>query len=89
MLNETPKSIFERVANFSSLDAMACRLLTSACLLIEDEESALELLRQTRAHVRITDDTERMYEVDYYLGYVKDLVDILSNLKVQIGRAHV
>jgi len=78
MFDEDTESILDRIQTLISLDAVACNLMSTACILIRDEESATELLRRIREHVSITEEPKLMYQANYYLDYIKDLLDILS-----------
>lgn len=81
MFDEDKDSILERINELMELDATACRMLSLATLLIKDDESAVQLLARVREHIRITDDTDRMFETNYYLDYISDLLDILNAIE--------
>jgi hypothetical protein len=81
VFGETAETIDEKIEVFTLMDAKVCKLLTGACLLMDDEAAAVGLLRRLRNHISITDNEDRMYEVDYYLDYVKDLVEIVEDLQ--------
>jgi len=81
MYDEDRDSIRARVTTLVELDSTACSMLSTACILIQDDESASELLRRIREHIHITDEAELMYETNYFLDYVKDLLDILSTIE--------
>jgi len=81
MYDEDRDSIRARVTTLVELDSTACTMLSTACLLIKDDDSARELLLRVREHIHITDEAELMYETNYFLDYVKDLLDILSAIE--------
>jgi len=82
MLGESNDDIFERVIGLTHKDAAVCKMLTMACIGMRDDESAESLLKRVREHLAITEDEERMYTADYYLLYVKDLLDLSSRFKM-------
>ena len=81
MFDEDQETMLDRIEEFAAMDAGICRMLAGACLLLESEETAIELLHRVREHISITDDSDRMFEVDYYLDYVKNLVEITEGIK--------
>lgn len=78
MFDENADTIMGRLAELVELDSVACRMLSTACIMIQDDSNASALLQRVRDHIRITEDEEGMYETNFYLDYVKDLLEILD-----------
>jgi hypothetical protein len=78
VFNEDADTIMSRVAELMELDSVACRMLSTACILIPEDSNASALLQRVREHMRITEDNEAMFEANYYLDYIKDLLEILD-----------
>lgn len=80
MLEESPEDILDRVENFALLDLAACKILSTACLMIPDERSAHELLSLLREHMIDQTEVDKLYDIDFYLGYVREVLDLLGGL---------
>jgi hypothetical protein len=81
MLDETNDDIFERIVSLTHKDAAVCKMLTMACVGMRDNESAESLLKRVREHLAITEDAESMYTAEYYLSYVKDLMELAAGFR--------
>lgn len=81
MFEENNESIMARMEEIMELDSVACRMLSTACLLIQDDDSAASLLSRVREHMRITAEEDAMFEANYYLDYVSDIIDILDRVQ--------
>jgi len=80
MLDETFEEIMLRVEKFSIMDGAACRMLGSACILLSDDASAQELLQRLRNHIMLTKDSTQLFDANFYLKYVEDILGILEDV---------
>jgi len=76
MLEESQDDLLNRMQGIAQVDASICKMLMMACLGMSDGDSAEFLLKRIRDHLAITEDEESMYDPEYYLSYVKDLVEL-------------
>jgi hypothetical protein len=81
MLEADKGEILKLVAALQHVDAAIVRALSAACVVIKDEEAAAILLERLRQHRELSLDTNSMYSVDYFLNYVKDLVELSEGFK--------
>lgn len=81
MLDESKDQILGRIIKLAKADASLCKMLMGACVSMKDEEAAEILLKRLRAHVDTGSDSDKLYNVENYLEYVEDLVDLVSEFK--------
>lgn len=68
------EDIIDNIMLIQKLDASICKTLALACLSIKDDMAAEFLLKKIRAHLTLSESTEEMYQADYYLEYVNDIL---------------
>ena len=81
MFGEDAESIRARVTTLSELDVTACNMLSTACILLKDDDTAVHLLQRIRDHLSAASEPEMMYETHFFLDYFEDLLDILSAIE--------
>ena len=77
MMYESPDELSMRVQKFVAMDTAVCKMLCVSCMLVRDDEAAFELLKRIRKHVSSADDRLKLFDTDFFLNYIKDLLDIL------------
>ena len=89
-MKETDEQILDRVNNLNGMASSLCRLLMSASIAMEDNEAADHLFHRLREHVAAVRNNDQMYEVQYYIERVEELVELSSMLKdvPTLGRLH-
>jgi len=80
-MHESNDDIFERLIRLTHVDAAICKMLMMACAAMKDDDTAEHLLKRVRDHLAITEDADKMYNTEYYLSYVKDLMDLADGFK--------
>jgi hypothetical protein len=76
VLEESEDMLLDRIMSLAKFDATVCKILMAACAGHPDDETAELIMKRVREHTSMSRDPEAMYDVDHYLDYVKDLVDL-------------
>lgn len=77
-MHESPEDISIRIQKFMTLDSTVCKMLSVSCMVMRDEEGAIELLKRIRSHVKLGEDRIKLFDIEFFLEYIKDLLDILN-----------
>ena len=80
-MKETDEQILGRVAKLNSMANSLCGILTNAAVGMEDELAAEMLFKRVREHISMVRDNDEMYQLEYYMERVHDLVELSSMFK--------
>lgn len=78
MLDRSYEDVVQSISLITQLDASICKTLAVASISIQEEAIAESLFRKVRAHISLTENFDEMYSADYYLNYIKDILDMGS-----------
>lgn len=80
-MKETDEQILERVNKLNDMANSVCQMLLTASIAMPDDEAAAHLFKKLREHISLVKDNDNMYETEYYMERVHDLVELSSMFK--------